>query len=56
MMKAENKPHPMPYEFACESLGVDPANTVVPEDSMTGIASLQQPVVSWWQYRTHGGH
>ena len=36
---AENKPHPLPYEFACESLGVDPANTVVLEDSMTGIAS-----------------
>jgi len=35
----ENKPHPMPYEFACRSLGVDPVATVVLEDSMTGIAS-----------------
>lgn len=36
---AENKPHPMPYLVACSKLGVDPANTVVLEDSMTGIES-----------------
>ncbi len=35
----ENKPHPMPYRVACERLRVDPTQTVVLEDSLTGIES-----------------
>jgi len=33
------KPHPEPYETACARLGVDPARTVVLEDSPSGIRS-----------------
>ncbi len=36
---SENKPHPMPYLVACSKLGVEPAHTVVLEDSTTGIES-----------------
>lgn len=35
----ENKPHPLPYQTACAQLNVEPASTVVLEDSRTGIAS-----------------
>lgn len=35
----ENKPHPLPYQTACAQLNVQPASTVVLEDSRTGIAS-----------------
>ncbi|NQU36303.1 MAG: HAD family phosphatase [Actinobacteria bacterium] len=35
----ENKPHPLPYLTACAQLGVEPKDTVVLEDSVTGIAS-----------------
>lgn len=35
----ENKPHPLPYLTACAHLDVDPGNTVVLEDSTTGIES-----------------
>ena len=33
------KPHPAPYLQACAALGVDPADTVAFEDSLTGTAS-----------------
>ncbi len=33
------KPHPEPYQTACARLGVDPAHTVVLEDSPSGIQS-----------------
>jgi HAD superfamily hydrolase (TIGR01509 family) len=33
------KPHPDPYQRAARSLGVDPADCVVIEDSPTGVAS-----------------
>lgn len=33
------KPHPEPYERACELLGVDPAAAVAIEDSPTGVRS-----------------
>lgn len=33
------KPDPFPYLHACERLGVDPAATVVLEDSPTGVAA-----------------
>lgn len=36
---ARPKPHPDPYLQACESLGVDPADTVAFEDSITGARS-----------------
>ncbi|HEY3609494.1 MAG TPA: HAD family phosphatase [Pseudonocardiaceae bacterium] len=36
-----NKPHPGPYLMAAELLGVDPANCVAVEDSVTGAASAQ---------------
>ncbi len=36
---SENKPHPMPYLTACAKLGVDPVDTVVLEDSVTGVSS-----------------
>jgi HAD superfamily hydrolase (TIGR01509 family) len=37
----QNKPHPGPYLMAAELLGVDPANCVAVEDSVTGAASAQ---------------
>ena len=36
---ARPKPHPDPYLQACEALGVDPADTVAFEDSITGTRS-----------------
>lgn len=36
---ARPKPDPFPYLHACERLGVDPAATVVLEDSPTGVAA-----------------
>ena len=35
------KPHPEPYLLAAERLGVDIANSVAIEDSLTGLASAQ---------------
>lgn len=37
----QNKPHPGPYLMAAELLGVDPANCVAVEDSVTGATSAQ---------------
>jgi HAD superfamily hydrolase (TIGR01509 family) len=37
----QNKPHPGPYLIAAELLGVDPANCVAVEDSVTGATSAQ---------------
>jgi HAD superfamily hydrolase (TIGR01509 family) len=37
----QNKPHPRPYLLAAELLGVDPANCVAVEDSVTGVTSAQ---------------
>lgn len=36
---SQPKPHPAPYLQACAALGVDPADTVAFEDSLTGTAS-----------------
>lgn len=36
-----NKPHPLPYQRACQLLGVSPQSTVVLEDSTTGIESAR---------------
>lgn len=36
---ARGKPHPEPYLTACARLGVDPARTVVLEDSLTGATA-----------------
>ncbi|HKN95844.1 MAG TPA: HAD family phosphatase [Pseudonocardiaceae bacterium] len=35
----DNKPHPRPYLLAAELLGVDPADCVAVEDSVTGVTS-----------------
>jgi len=37
----QNKPLPRPYLLATELLGVDPANCVAVEDSVTGVTSAQ---------------
>ncbi|HEY0807679.1 MAG TPA: HAD family hydrolase, partial [Pseudonocardiaceae bacterium] len=37
----QNKPLPRPYQVAAELLGVDPADCVAIEDSVTGVASAQ---------------
>jgi len=37
----QNKPLPRPYLLAAELLGVDPANCVAVEDSVTGVTSAQ---------------
>lgn len=36
---AQGKPHPEPYERACDALDVDPRDCVVFEDSLTGARS-----------------
>jgi len=38
---ARGKPDPMPYLVACGRLGVDPANCVVIEDAINGVASAE---------------
>ena len=37
----QNKPLPRPYSMAAELLGVDPADCVAVEDSVTGVTSAQ---------------
>lgn len=40
-VEGRNKPDPWPYLLAARSLGVDPAECVVVEDSLTGLAAAE---------------
>jgi len=50
------KPEPDLFIYAAQRMGVDPQNTLVIEDTLTGVLASQRGAIDVWAYNPHQDH